>query len=516
MSEGTFDGSGFDGSGDVFVRCFGSGMRHVEAESLDEAARSFRTAAAIRPEHPVVWFVLGLVLRGLGRLDGAAVALRAAFHLRPDDADTLFQWAALLIERRRTGEAVAPLLRLVALRPGHPDAAFTLGNALMAADEPERAEAAYRLAVLLEPGSAAANNNLGAAILSRGRPEEAAVSYRRAVRLEPGSAEHHKNLGVSLLTAGNFEEGAPEYEWRSRQAVWQWNRDQPGTPLWDGGPLDGKTILVHFEQGLGDTVQFIRYMAVLKAMGARTVFECQPPLKRLLAGVPGIDRLVARGEPLPEADCLVPLMSLPHRCRTTAATIPGGVPYLRADPDRTAFWRRRIAEAGPRDAFRVGIQWRAAGADRSIPLERFARLSHLSGVRLYSLQKADGPGRWERPDDRLEIVSLPDRDGKDEDEGFVDTAAIIEGMDLIVACDSVVGHIAGAMGRPVFLALPWLGDWRWMRHPDRTPWYPQTRLFRMARRNDWDGVMARIAAEIAAEIATRIAATVARRAAGMS
>lgn len=505
MIEGTFDGAG-----DAFGRCFGSGLRHVESESLEAAARSFRTAVAIRPEHPVTWFVLGLVQRGLGRLDGATVALRAALRLRPDDADTLFQWASLLIERRLPGEAVASLLRLVASRPGHPDAAFSLGNALMAVDEPERAETAYRLAVLLEPGAAAANNNLGAAFLSQGRPEAAAVSYRRAVRLEPGSAEHHKNLGVSLLTAGNFAEGTPEYEWRSRQAVWQWNRDCPGTPLWDGGSLDGKTILVHFEQGLGDTVQFIRYMAVLKAMGARTVFECQPPLKRLLATVPGIDALVAHGEPVPEADCFLPLMSLPHRCRTTAATIPGGVPYLRADPDRSAFWNRQIAEAGWRNEFRVGIQWRAAGADRSIPLERFARLSHLSGVRLYSLQKADGPGQWERPDDRLGIVSLPGRDGSGEDEGFVDTAAIIEGMDLIVACDSVVGHIAGAMGRPVFLALPWLGDWRWMRLPDRTPWYPATRLFRMTRRNDWDGVMARIAAEIAAEIAARVA----RRAAG--
>ncbi|WP_449226966.1 tetratricopeptide repeat protein [Azospirillum argentinense] len=498
-----------EGAGEAFDRCFAAGLRHVEVEGLDVAARSFRTAAALRPEHPVVWFVLGLVLRGLGRPDEAAVALRAALRLRPDDADTLFQWAALRIERRLAGEAVAPLLRLVALRPDYPDAAFGLGNALMAVDEPERAETAYRLAVLLEPGSAAANNNLGAAILSQCRPEAAAAGYRRAVRLDPASPEHHKNLGVSLLTAGNFAEGTAEYEWRTRQAVWQWNRDRPGTPLWDGGPLHGKTILVHFEQGLGDTVQFIRYMAVLKAMGARTVFECQPPLKRLLAGVPGIDVLVARGEPLPDADCLLPLMSLPHRCRTTAATIPGGVPYLRADPERAAFWRRRIAEAGRPGDLRVGIQWRAAGADRSIPLERFARLSHLSGVRLYSLQKADEPGQWERPDGRLGIVSLPERDGKSEDEGFVDTAAIIEGMDLIVACDSVVGHIAGAMGRPVLLALPWLGDWRWMRLPDRTPWYPATRLFRMGRRNDWDGVMARIAAEIASEVAAKSARRIA-------
>lgn len=493
MAEGAFDEADT-----VFDRCFGAGMHHVNVESLDEAARCFRKAVAIRPKHPVVWFILGLVLRGLGIPDGATAALQAAHRLRPDDADTLFQWASLLIERRLARKALAPLQRLVALRPDYPNAAFSLGNMLMAEDEPERAEAAYRLAVMLEPGSAAANNNLGAALMSQIRLEAAAVCYRRAVRLDPESAEHHKNLGVCQLTAGNFADGAREYEWRTRQAVWRWNRDCPGTPLWDGGPLAGKTILVHFEQGLGDTVQFIRYMALLKKMGARTIFECQPPLKRLLATVPGIDALVARGEPVPEADCHLPLMSLPHRCRTTVATIPGGVPYLRADPDRAAFWRQRIAEAGlGRNTFRVGIQWRAAGADRSIPLDRFTRLSHLSGVGLYSLQKADGPGQWERPDSSLRIVSLPDRGGKREDEEFLDTAAIIEGMDLIVACDSVVAHIAGAMGRPVFLALPWLGDWRWMRVPDRTPWYPATRLFRMTRRNDWDGVMARIALDVA-------------------
>lgn len=482
-------------SGDAFAQCFGQGMRHVDAEKLDEAASCFRKAAAVQPEHPAVWFVLGLVLRGLGRLDGATVALQAALRLRPDDPDSLFQWASLLIERKRVEEALAPLRRLVTLRPSHPDAAFSLGNTLMAVDEPEQAEIAYRLAALLEPGSAAVNNNLGGAILSQCRPEAAAGSFRRAIRIEPASAEHHKNLGVCQLTAGNLEEGAREYEWRTRQAVWQWNREFPGKPVWDGGPLAGKTILVHFEQGLGDTFQFIRYLAVLKAMGARTIFECQPPLKRVLSSVPGIDALTARGEPVPDFDCYLSLMSLPHRCRTTPQTIPGGVPYLRADPERAGLWRRRIAEHGRPDDFRVGIQWCADGDSRSIPLEHFGHMAHLPGVRLYSLQQAVGLDQLERLGDRLGIVSLPGRGLGGE--GFVDTAAIIEGMDLIVACDSVVGNMAGAMGRPVLLALPWLGDWRWMRLPDSTPWYPATRLFRMARRNDWDGVMARVAAEVA-------------------
>lgn len=484
-------GTAFPGVEDAFVHCFGQGLRHIDAERLHDAASSLRRAAALRPDHPVVWFVLSMTLRTLGQGASAAAPLRAALRLRPDDPDTLFHLAALLLEQGRAAEAVPALRRLARLRPDHPDAAFLLGNALMAVEEPEQAETAYRVATLLRPDSADTNNNLGGSLLAQCRPDEAAGSFRRAIRIDPACPEHHKNLGTCLLTVGDFEEGAREYEWRTRQAVWPWNRDFPGKPVWDGGPLAGRTILVHFEQGLGDSFQFVRYLSVLKARGARTVFECQPVLKQVLAGVPGIDLLVARGEPLPAFDCWVSLMSLPFRCGTTLRTIPGGVPYLRPDPERTAHWERQIAERGRSDDFRVGIQWRADGDDRSIPLERFEPLARVPGLRLYSLQQGNGLDQLDRLGGELGIVSLPGR--RDGAEGFVDTAAIVAGMDLVVACDSVVANLAGAMGKPVFLALPWLASWRWMRLSDRTPWYPATRLFRMARRNDWDGTMARIA-----------------------
>lgn len=483
----------------AFVQHFSKGMRHIDAERLHDAVSSLRCAAALRPDHPVPWFVLGMTLRTLGQNANASVALRAALRLRPEDPDALFHLASLLMEQGCTGKALPMLHRLVRLRPDHPDAAFMLGNALMAMEEPEQAEIAYRLAVLLKPDSPDTNNNLGGSMLAQCRPADAVESFRHAIRIDPTRPEHHKNLGICQLTAGEFEEGAREYEWRTGQAVWQWSRNFPGKPAWDGGPLAGKTILVHFEQGLGDSFQFIRYLSLLKARGARTIFECQPALKQVLASVPGVDVLVAQGEPLPAFDCCVSLMSLPFRCGTTLRTIPGGVPYLRPDSERTAHWEQEVAGRGRHGDFRVGIQWRADGDNRSIPLEHFESLAHIPGLRLYSVQQGIGLDQLDRLGEGMGIVSLPGRRGGAE--GFVDTAAIVACLDLVVACDSVVANLAGAMGKPVFLALPWLADWRWMRLSDRTPWYPATRLFRMARRNDWDGTMERIAEAVRALIA---------------
>ncbi|CAO3425346.1 tetratricopeptide repeat-containing glycosyltransferase family protein [Azospirillum doebereinerae] len=483
---------------EAFLQRFNQGLLHIEGSRLPEAVASFRAAAALRPEHSVVWFLLGVTLRTTGRAEEAMAALRVALRLRPEHPDTLFHLASTHLELLRPDRALPALRRLIALRPDQMGAAFALGSALMALDDPEGAERAFRLAALLQPDGAAANNNVGAAIMAQRRPGAALGHFRRAIRIDPSWPEHRKNLGIAQLMRGELEEGFREYEWRTGQAVWQWNQTFPGKPVWDGGPLAGRTILVHYEQGLGDSVQFVRYLPLLKARGARTVFECQPVLKRLLATAPGIDALVARGEPLPDFDCCLSLMSLPYRCRTRADTIPQEIPYLRTDPERAVFWRERVLGQARTGELRVGIQWRADGGNRSVPLECFEALSRVPGARLFSLQQVTGLDELERLGERFGIVDLPGR--RAGAEGFLDTVALAESMDLLVVCDSVVGHVAGALGKPVFLALPWLGDWRWMNHPDRTPWYPAHRLFRMARRNDWHGVMARVAEAVAEEV----------------
>lgn len=467
-----------------------SGVQAHAGGRPDLAAAHFAQAVKIDPTHPVALFNLGIALEDAGRGDAALPVLEEALRRRPDHAHTLFRLGSLLAVQGRAEAASVLLARLLARQPDYPDAAFRLGNALMALGRHAAAERAYRLALLLDPGAGSITNNLGGALRRQGRAAEAARLYERAVRLEPFSAEYHKNLGNCRISLGAWREGWPHYDWRHRQAAWGWRRDIPGVPRWDGSPLAGRTILVHFEQGLGDTLQFIRYMSVLKRQGARTVFECQPTMRNILHCVPDIDQLVCHGEPLPPADCHAPLMSLPGLCGSTPQTVPGAdAPYLHPPADRVATWGRRIGTKG----FKVGINWRAAGDERSIPLAAFAPLAAVPGIRLFNLQQDVGLDQLTALASPFGITCFPDAEQERAHGSFVDSAAIIANLDLVVSCDSAMVHVAGAMGRPVFLALPWLGDWRWLTHPDRTVWYDCVRMFRCGQEGGWDGVMARIA-----------------------
>ncbi len=490
-----------DTKADDWIAVYNDGVAHFQAGRLEEAENRFRAAAAAMPAHSVIRLNHGFTLKLLGRRDEALASFRAVLERDANNVDALYHYAALLVEGRRADVALPVLLHLVRIRPDYPAAYLTLGNAFMALDDPWKAEAAYRNAVVVDPGDATAINNGGAAMMSQNRPDAAAVPYRRGVRLVPSSPEYHKNLGTCRLMAGDFQEGGREYEWRDRQVVWKWRRDFPGKERWDGvAPIAGRTVLIHFEQGIGDSFQFIRYASVLRARGARAVFECQKPLKRLLSSYPELDGLVAYGEPLPDFDLYAPLMSLPYLTGTTPRTVPGGVPYLQAEPELAAAWGKRMA-AGE---FRVGINWHANEVARSIPLELFEAVARIPGVRLYSLQKVVGMDQLDRLRDRLGIVDWTEAMDSGPD-GFVDTAAVMANMDLIISCDTAVNHLAGAMGLPTILVLRWFADWRWMLLPETSPYYPTMRLFRMARRNDWGEVMERVAGEVARRAAARVA-----------
>jgi Flp pilus assembly protein TadD len=476
---------------------FQDGIAHYQAGRLAEAVDSFRQVTVLQPGVMQAHVNLGLILRMLGRREEAVAPLYHVARNQPGHADAVFHLGTTLQELRRVNEALQVMLHLVSFRPDYPSAQLTLGNIYMSCGQSEAAERHYRLAVVYEPDSATATNNLGASLLSQCRVEDAPAPYRRAIRLEPTSPEYHKNLGCARLMASDFPEGWAEYEWRYRQTVWKWNRQFPGIPEWDGGPLAGKTILVHFEQGLGDSFQFVRYASVLKAMGARVVFECQPAVKRVLSTAPDIDVLVAHGEPLPPFDCYIPLMSLMHRLGTTIDTIPGlgsvpgAVPYVFAEPQRIEAWRRRMGEG----EFRIGINWHANEVAKSIPLEEFVPIAAIPGVRLYSLQKVKGLDQLDGLRDRLPLVDWSAEMDAGPD-GFVDTAAVMASMDLIVTCDTSVGHLAGALGVRTWMPLKWFADWRWLRDRLDCPWYPTMRLFRMARKDDWPGMMAEVTAEL--------------------
>jgi hypothetical protein len=275
-------------------------------------------------------------------------------------------------------------------------------------------------------------------------------------------------------------------------------------PSWDGSALDGKTILVQAEQGAGDTFQFVRYAGIVKAKGGRVVLQCQPALAPLLASCPAVKQVVARGVPLPGCDLTAPLLSLPWLCRTTLETIPSEVPYLAMDPARVDSWRARLA-AYP--GVKVGICWQGnpkfkRDRLRSVPLASFAPLAAVAGVCLVVLQRGTGLEQIAQQKGNVNIVDLPGR-SEDLAESWLDTAALIQALDLVISVDTAVVHLAGALGAPVWVALPSMPDWRWLLDRDDSPWYPTVRLFRQRKPGDWPEVFQRIAAALQHLVASR-------------
>jgi hypothetical protein len=294
-----------------------------------------------------------------------------------------------------------------------------------------------------------------------------------------------------LLSRGRFQEGWAEYEWR-----WQVQGQPPPTfdrPAWDGAPLGGGTLLLYAEQGVGDTLQFMRYAALARQRAGAVILGCPPALIPLLSRCAGVDQLVATDVPLPPFDAHAPLAGLPRLLGTTAETIPAPVPYLTADPERVRRWRDELA---PLRGFRIGVAWQGNARmvpydrRRSFPLAALEPLARLPGVHLVVLQK--GPGR-----DQLAAAAgwpLADPGGRLDESGgaFADTAAVVQNLDLVVTCDSAPAHLAGALGAACWVALPFAADWRWQHGREDSPWYPTLRLFRQSRAGDWSDVFRRI------------------------
>jgi hypothetical protein len=321
------------------------------------------------------------------------------------------------------------------------------------------------------------------------------TAFAEALRLRPDYPKARTNRALALLQTGDYEQGWREYEWRWRTD--DFTLRDFGRPRWDGSSLKGRVILLHAEQGLGDTLQFIRYAPLVQQRGGVVVVEAPPRLLPLLGRCPGIDRLVARGAALPEFDVEAPLLSLPALFGTTAATIPAPIPYLSTDPQRGEHWSvelRALAE------FKVGIAWQGSPTyrgdrQRSVPLRHFEPLARVPGVRLVNLQKGHGSEQLESVAANWGVVDLGPR--LDEGAGaFEDTAAVMAQLDLVICSDTSVAHLAGALGVATWLALPLACDWRWGQKGETTPWYPAMRLFRQKHWGNWDEVFARMAAEL--------------------
>jgi tetratricopeptide (TPR) repeat protein len=457
----------------------------------EEAVAAYRHALGLEPDNPKIHNNFGTVLLDQGKVEEAVASFREAIRLEPNYGRAYSNLGNAYREQGNLEEAVACCRQALLLEPESAEAHNTLGAALLNQGKVTEALANFQPAVHLKPAYANAYHNLGAALLEQGRAEEALENFRQAVRHKPDYANAHMSLGMVLLYLGHFTGGWAEYEWRWRTKEFA-PRPFP-QPRWNGTGLAGKTILLHAEQGLGDTLHFIRYASLVKERGGTVLVECQPSLLRLLARCPGIDRLVAAGTPLPPFDVHAPLLSLPLVFGTTLEKVPADVPYLIADPILEQGWRDELSMSG---GFKVGIAWQGnpqhkKDRQRSLPLVKLAPLAQVPGIRLISLQKGPGTEQLRDAREQLPVIDLGSR--LDEASGpFMDTAAVMKNLDLVITTDTATAHLAGALGVPVWVALPFAPDWRWQADRADSPWYPTMRLFRQPRPGDWEDVVCRM------------------------
>jgi tetratricopeptide (TPR) repeat protein len=493
-----------------------------------EAYRLISAALKVNPSAADAWVNLGIVLHALKRDQEALESFDKALALKPRDADVLYQRGNTLLALGRAQDALAAFDEALALLPSHPQARINRGLALAGLGRHEEAiadfeaasatppvspaahynrglslfnlgryaeaVAAYDRALSLAPNHVKALNNRGFALQALNRHDEALASYSRALELQKDFADAHFNQAVALLTIGDFRRGFEKYEWRWRRTGMPAKRSRYGRALWLGEyPLQGRTILLHAEQGLGDTIQFARYVALVAKMGAKVVLEVQPELKALMERIEGVAAVVARGEPLPPFDVHCPLGSLPLAFKTEPATIPSAGSYLAANDAHIGKWRPRLEALGRP---RVAIAWSGNpehmnDRNRSIPLSRLAPLWSAEPARFFAVQREMRSGDAELLAQEPRVTQI----GTELDD-FADTAAVFALVDLVITVDTSVAHLAGAMGRPVWILVPFSPDWRWTLSGESSRWYPSARLFRQPSLGDWDPVIARVQGEL--------------------
>ena len=499
--------------------------RHVDAHynlgnalraqgRLEEAAAQYRLVTEISPNHTLAHNNMGTALESLGKLDEAASEYAHAARLDPDYPDAHSNLGNVYRTQGRLDDAAAEYDRALILRSGSPGVHSNLGIVRQSQYRFDEAAEHFRRAVDLDPDAAEFHSNLGSVLQLQGKLDEAIRCHERALALNPSYAEAHNNLGLALELQGRIEEAQtcfdaalalkPDFaKARLNKALLEllsgdlpsgllhyesrWEITPPRgfhQPQWRGEPLHGATILLHAEQGLGDTIQLLRYVPLVQIAGGTVVLEVRESQTRLAAQIPGIATVISSGEPLPHFDWHCPLMSLPLAMGTTLKTIPAHVPYLSVPPEAS---RKASAMPWSEAGLRVGIAWAGSPTHlrdwfRSINLSTLRPLLDLPGTTFYSLQK--GPAATELAATENQIIDLGPHI-----EDMADTAAMIQRLDLVIGVDTSVVHLAGALGKPVWALLPLAPDWRWLRDREDSPWYPTMRLFRQPKLNDWPSVI---------------------------
>jgi FKBP-type peptidyl-prolyl cis-trans isomerase 2 len=431
------------------------GIELQDEGQIDEAISYYQKALGQNSKHTGAHYNLGVAFQEKGLVDQAILFYEIAIGLNQELTEAHHNLGVAFNEKGLFDEALICFERVLQLKPDHAGAYYNLGNTLVA----------------------------------KGQFNKAMLCYKKAIEINPGHADAHWSMGLINLRLGNFDEGWKGYEWRwkLKDVMQQRNFTQP---LWDGYNINGRIILLHAEQGFGDTVQFIRYAPLVAQRGATVLVECQKELVSLLRNMEGIHTIIPYGEQLPDFDVHCPLLSLPLIFGTKLETIPAKIPYISADPTKVKKWREKIGPDG--SAVKIGLVWAGNpkpkfGHSRSCSLNAFSPLAKSDNITFFSLQKGETAEQAKDPPEGMKLI-----DHTEEIHDFSDTAAIIENLDLVISVDTAVAHLAGSLGKHVWILLPIIPDWRWMLNREDSPWYPTMRLFRQPSQGDWESVIAHV------------------------
>lgn len=494
-------------------------IQHHQAGQLPQAETLYREVIALDPENVDANHLLGVIAYQSGKNDVAVQLMQKALQANPDHAEAHNNLGLVYQALSQLEAAIASHRKAIALNPGFPQAHYNLGNALKITGHTNEAIVSYREAIFLNSNYANAYTNLGVSLVKLGRLDEAIASQQQAISINLDFVEAWRNLGNVLrdsgqpneaeaaftkalalvpddpdtifswslldLQKGDFEEGWQKYETRFQAKKFAGDYPEMPVPRWQGQSLNGKNLFVWAEQGLGDAIQFIRYLENLKEENAQIWLCCQQALHGLFQSITYIDRFVESGE-VTVADYHIPLMSLPVACKTTLESIPQYVPYVFPDEEIVEQWRERLQGD---DGFRIGLSW-AGNPDndydvfRSAQLKEFSTLMSMPGVSIYSLQKGHGSDQVKGLAEGMKII-----DTTVDQTDLMATAGLIANLDLVISVDTAIVHLVGAMGKPVWLCLSANPDWRWLLAREDSPWYPTMRLYRQEQHGEWGSVI---------------------------
>ncbi len=463
---------------------------------IEGSIRCYQKAVQINPLNATHFKCLGNALRKAGKLEESLAILSEAFDRFPEDPEIYYSLGATLKAKGRFDEAEACYQKAIRMNPQLPEAYYNLGNVLKEKGQIEETKSQFQKALKLNPNFAEAYNNLGMIYKEAGELSQALCMFQKAWEARPGFAEAKWNMGLTSLLTGNFLDGWEGYEWRWKKPDYKKYYRSFSKPIWNGEDIAGRTILIHAEQGYGDTIQFVRYVPLVAVRTTRIYMECPRNLKRLLSHMEGVRQVIARGDPLPKFDVHCPLMTLPKVFGTTLESIPSENPYLKVEPDLKRIWKERINSKNSN--FKVGLIWSGNpehlnDRNRSIGLNILFPLFQIQNIKMFSLQKGLDSAEAKRNTRNLDLI-----DFTEHIRDFSDTAALIENLDLVISVDTAVAHLAGALGKKVWTLLPFSPDWRWLLGREDNPWYPTMRLYRQQKPGNWVEVIERVVTDLQA------------------